>query len=55
MTEIFQPTSWSYIKNRLKTEGAENKLYDADINGKIDDADSVDGYHIVGDAGWCFE
>jgi len=36
MTEIFQPTSWSYIKNRLKREGAENKLYDEDINGSID-------------------
>jgi len=36
MTEIFQSISWSYIKNRLKTEGAENKLYDEDINGSIE-------------------
>jgi len=36
MTEILQTISWSYIKNRLKTEGAENKLYDEDTNGSIE-------------------
>jgi len=30
-------------------------VYDANDNQKVDNAEAISGYTIVGDVGWCFE
>ena len=40
----------SYIPDVMR-----KKVYDANDNQSVDNAEKVGGYSIVGDVGWCFE
>ena len=37
---------WKIVKRKLEQTGAKNVLYDADLDGTVDNSDKVDGKKI---------
>jgi len=40
--------SWDEIKSKLETEGAKNKAYDTDLDGKIDEIRAINFFDYLG-------